>query len=297
MMRAVLRDVERRRIALPGRGVEIALLDWGGDGPLAFLHHANGFCGALWDPVAERLRPRYRVIALDARGHGDSSSPPPPAPYHWENFIGDLIAVVERVLADLGRARVDYGIGHSFGGTTTAIAAARRPELYARIGMLDPVIIPPPEMFPPSWRGERPPMAEIARKRRGVWPSRQAVLEAWTREGHAFDAWDRRALELYAAEGFRDRPDGRVELKCRGEVEAAVYENNQSIDPFREAANLRAPVLLVRAARGSFPRAIYDAYAARIRDVRVEEIDAGHLLPMEAPDATAEALLRFGHEA
>jgi pimeloyl-ACP methyl ester carboxylesterase len=135
-MRAVLRDVERRKIALPGRGVEIALLDWGGDGPLAFLHHANGFCAALWDLVAERLRPHYRVIALDARGHGDSSSPPPPAPYHWENFIGDLIAVVERVLTDLGRARVDYGIGHSFGGTTTAMAAARRPELYARVECL-----------------------------------------------------------------------------------------------------------------------------------------------------------------
>ncbi len=273
--------------------MEIAWLDWGGDGPLALLHHANGFCAALWDLVAERLRPRFRVIALDARGHGDSSSPPPATGYRWESFVGDLVALVERVLSDLGRTRVDYGIGHSFGGTTTAMAAGRRPELFGRIGMLDPVLVPPPEVLPPTFRTGGNPMAELARKRRDVWPSRQAILEAWTREGHAFDAWDRRALELYVAEGFRDRPDGQVELKCRREVEAAVFDQNASIDSFREAPKLQAPVLLVRAARGNFPRALYDAYASRVPDARIVEIDAGHLLPMEAPDATADALLRF----
>ncbi len=293
----MLRDVVRRKIALPERGVELALLDWGGDGPLAFLHHANGFCGALWDLVAERLRPHFRVIALDARGHGDSSSPPPPDAYHWDSFVGDLAAVVERVLADLGRARVDFGIGHSFGGTCTALAAARRPELFGRVAMIDPVIFGPTELLPETFRRGPPDRIEGTLKRRAVWPSRQAIVAAWSRDGHAFGAWDRRALELYAAEGFRDRADGQVELKCAPAVEAAVYANNQSLDPFTEAANLRAPSLLLWAARGNFPRSLYEAFASRARDARVEDIDAGHLLPMEAPDATADALLRFARQA
>ena len=46
-----------RRIRVPGgdSGVEIAVLDFGGRGPAALLHHATGFCAALWAPVAERL--------------------------------------------------------------------------------------------------------------------------------------------------------------------------------------------------------------------------------------------------
>ena len=35
-------------------------------------HHANGFCAATWGLVAERLTPRWQVLAVDARGHGDS---------------------------------------------------------------------------------------------------------------------------------------------------------------------------------------------------------------------------------
>jgi hypothetical protein len=38
----MLTQVSRRKIQLPESGIEIALLDWGGDGPLALLHHAKG---------------------------------------------------------------------------------------------------------------------------------------------------------------------------------------------------------------------------------------------------------------
>jgi len=50
-------EIERRRLPLPGRGVEIALLDWGGDGPLVLMHHANGFCAGTFGLVAEALVP------------------------------------------------------------------------------------------------------------------------------------------------------------------------------------------------------------------------------------------------
>ena len=67
--RALLASAARRTIALPENGVEIALLDWGGEGPVALLHHANGFCKGVWGLVAEALRDRYRVIVrLDSGG-------------------------------------------------------------------------------------------------------------------------------------------------------------------------------------------------------------------------------------
>ena len=69
--RRLLASATPRTLALPERDIEIALLDWGGDGPPALLHHANGFCAGLWGGVADRLRSHFRLIAMDARGHDD----------------------------------------------------------------------------------------------------------------------------------------------------------------------------------------------------------------------------------
>ncbi|MBW2232048.1 MAG: alpha/beta fold hydrolase, partial [Deltaproteobacteria bacterium] len=125
-------DVERRRLALPEAGVEIALLDWGGEGPLALLHHANGFCAALWAPIAEALRDRFHVVAMDARGHGDSSLPserPPEEAFAWPVMAADLRAVALTLLQETGHSQIALGLGHSFGGTLTLAAESAHPGL------------------------------------------------------------------------------------------------------------------------------------------------------------------------
>ena len=60
--RALLARADHRTFALPNRGVEIAALDWRGDGPLMLLHHANGFCKGVWALVADALRHRWRIV-------------------------------------------------------------------------------------------------------------------------------------------------------------------------------------------------------------------------------------------
>lgn len=292
----MLDGVIRRRIPLPDRGVELALLDWGRSGPLAVLHHANGFCGATWGPIAERLRHRFRVVAYDARGHGDSSRPSSRDAYRWRNFPEDLVALADRLTKESGGGRVSMAIGHSFGGTSAAAAAAHRPDLFERVVLLDPVLPPPGEL--PSLNGTSA-LAQGARARRHVWPSYDEVLASWTREGHPFSMWDRRALELYVHEGFRANADGEVELKCPGDVEATIFEMNRTMDMRGDAPHIRAPVLLVRGTRSHFPREAYRRLVESIPDARYEEVEAGHLLVMETPDRVADSILRFadGEEA
>ena len=113
--------------------IEIAAWDWGGAGPLALLHHANGMCAATWTLVAELLAHDYRVVAIDARGHGDSSAPPAPDGYRMDAFVTDLVGVARALLAETGRACIAYGIGSSFGGIVTAVAEATSPGLFERI--------------------------------------------------------------------------------------------------------------------------------------------------------------------
>jgi pimeloyl-ACP methyl ester carboxylesterase len=53
-------------------GLRLRCLDWGGSGsPIVFLH-GGGLNAHTWDVVCDVLHDRYRCIALDLRGHGDS---------------------------------------------------------------------------------------------------------------------------------------------------------------------------------------------------------------------------------
>lgn len=291
--RQILERAEARRLALPGRGVEIALLDWGGDGPLALLHHANGFCKGVWGEVATSLSDRFRVVAMDARGHGDSSRPELPEAYRWDEFALDLIAVAEELVGD---GRVELGVGHSFGGTTMLGAAARRPDLFGRILLVDPVT-PPPQSVPrtPERLAHIEKLAGGARKRRSEWPSREEARR-WWQGRELFSAWRPEALDLYALDGLAERAGGGVALKCAGEVEARVFENGEHTDVFALARQVETPCLFLWAEQGNFPRPVYEQLVASMAAGRVESVPAGHLVPMERPDLVVSTALRFAGE-
>ena len=286
---------ERRRLRLPS-GIEIALLDWGGDGPLALLHHANGFCAGLWGLVAERLRPHFRLVAMDARGHGESSKPDPAsaASYEWTRFGEDAGAVAHMLASEL-RAPSLFGIGHSFGGTALMMASAADPALFRRLVLVDPVL-PSPAFFAnvlasPGSRENRD-LAASARKRRQVFASRAEARDTWA--GRAvFQRWDPRALDLYAEYGLVPHAGGGVELACPGEIEATIFDHARRFDAWELATRVGVPALILCAERGNFGRAMYDQIAARMRDARVVDVPTGHLVPMERPDLVAEHALAF----
>ena len=280
-----------RRLRLAERGVEIALLDFGGPGPLALAHHANGFCKGTWAEVAALLRGRVRVVAMDARGHGDSSRPDAPEAYAWREFAADLAAVAQRLIAETGRP-LALGIGHSFGGTSLLGAESLAPGRFERLLLLDPVTPPPAAQAPPERASHVESMVDAARRRRADWPSR-AEARAWFAERSLFASWRPEALDLYVLDGLRERPDGGVELKCPGAVEAAVFSQGDALDLPAWVRGLTPPALWLWAERGNFPLAYYEALAASMRAARVERAPAGHLIPMERPDLVADAALRL----
>jgi pimeloyl-ACP methyl ester carboxylesterase len=112
-------------------------------------------------------------------------------------------------------------------------------------------------------------------------------------EKELFAGWDPQTLDLYLAEGLAARSDGQVELKCSGEVEAAIFEATGSFDLWSSADRVRTPTLIQWAARGLFPRAAFEQLAARMADAKVCDIDAGHLAPMQHPDRVIAPILEF----
>ncbi len=289
--RALLAAATPRRLTLPERGVELALLDFGGPGPLALAHHANGFCKGIWAEVAALLRGRVRVVALDARGHGDSSQPEAAEAYAWREFARDSAAVAGRLAAETGRP-LALGIGHSFGGTSLLGAVAEVPGRFDRLLLLDPVTPPTAATRSPERAAHVEAMVDAARRRRSDWPSR-AEARAWFAERSLFAGWRPEALDLYVFDGLRERPDGGVELKCPGAVEAAVFAQGEGVDVPAWVRGLAPPALWLWAERGNFPLAHYEALAASMRAARVERAPTGHLIPMERPEVVADAALRL----
>lgn len=296
---------EARRWTIPdasesGGTITIAGWDFGGEGPLALLHHANGMCGALWEPLARQLTDHYRVFAIDARGHGDSDARDVPAGYNWDYFVADLAAVAQSLTEEFGIEQIEYGIGSSFGGILTAAVEARHPGTYKRVAMLDPPVHPTAKALrnfamdpgvepPPSERAQR---VEQTLRRRVVWPSRDVLREAW-HDKPLFAPWRDEAFDLYLADGFRDLPSGEVELKCHPSVEAHIFETTGSLETTDFAPEVHAPVLFAHASRGFFPVEYFRQVAGLFPQGEFVEIDGGHLLPLEVPDRCAAQLLRF----
>jgi pimeloyl-ACP methyl ester carboxylesterase/catechol 2,3-dioxygenase-like lactoylglutathione lyase family enzyme len=268
--------------------VRLHYLDYGGDGPPAVLHHATGFHAWVWQPIAERLSTRYRVFALDARGHGDSDKPP--AGYRWETFIADLVAFVEAL--GLGRA---LGVGHSLGGTTTAGAAAERPDLFRAVALLDPILIPREFRNPSSSDN---PMASGALKRREVWESLEQVFASYRGRG-PFVKWPDDLLRLYVDHGFTADERG-VRLKCPPTIEAAVFRMapEPGFDGWATLERVTVPALLMRGVESeAFSARDAEAALARLQHGELCTLpDTTHMFPMEAPETVAASILRFAEK-
>ncbi|MDH3684574.1 MAG: alpha/beta hydrolase [Myxococcales bacterium] len=273
----------------------IAALDWGGDRPLALLHHANGFCKGVWGLVAAGLKAHYRVVAMDGRGHGDSAPARSPEGYAWAGFANDVGRVARALLDETGASRVALGLGHSFGGTCLLGASALHGDLFDRLVLVDPVIpIRPAEG--PAAGAHVVGLVDRARKRRGEWGSRAEARE-WFGEKELFAQWDERALDLYVLDGLRDRPDGGVELKCAGDVEAEVFARGGEVDVAAWARRVAVPTRFLWATSGNFPRARYERVVDSMPHARIEDVAAGHLVPMERPACVIQAVLHGENQA
>jgi pimeloyl-ACP methyl ester carboxylesterase len=107
--------------------VEIAYLDEGEGDPIVLVHGFASSKNVNWvypTWVSELKKHNRRVIALDNRGHGDSSKL-----YDSEQYsIGAMAADVRALLAHLGIGRTDM-MGYSMGARITAYIAYSHPEL------------------------------------------------------------------------------------------------------------------------------------------------------------------------
>lgn len=278
-----MHDFRRRVFRLPeGDMAAVEFGDPGRDLDIVFLH-ANGFNGLTYRDALSPLADRFRILAVDMRGHGHTRLPATPgASDTWYGFRDDLVALVEAL--DLEAPAVFSG--HSMGGATALMATPMLPGRVKSLVLFDPVLVRP--------RGDKVthPTALIdgALRRRRAFESKQDALEAYVGRG-GFRSWPRSTIADYVEDGFIEAPGGGVELACTPEWEASNFAA-QSSDPWPSLDMLTRPLSILRAEHGSTCLVAegHPAMAGRA-DREVTTIPGtSHFLPMERPDLVAGAL-------
>jgi pimeloyl-ACP methyl ester carboxylesterase len=253
--------------------------EWGAPAAPAviFLHGITGHA-RTWDDEARLLAGRYRAIALDQRGHGDSD-PAPDGDYSDAALLGDLEAFVD----GLGLARVSL-VALSLGGRVAINFAGRHPGRMERLVVID----------------IGPEIAAAGRARVGMLmaqaPERFAALDDVVVHMRAnAPLYTDAMLRHRAQHAVRPLPGGGFTWKYDRTLREAIRQGRMRVpaDLWPQWGAIQCPTLLVR---GSESDILTNEIAKRMTDAlphaRLAVVEgAGHTVPGDQP-AAFQALLR-----
>jgi pimeloyl-ACP methyl ester carboxylesterase len=180
------------------------------------------------------------------------------------------------VLAAVGVARARdgrtalgpvYAFGHSLGGAAVLLAAARRPGVFSRIFVYEPVVFPPDSVE----RDGPPPIALAAERRRPWFASRADALANFSGK-QPLDVLSPGSLEAYVDTGFAVDEDGSLTLRCPPAIEAALFRAGWACTAFGQLGGIQCPVYVASGDGTEGP--------ARAAGAVVEELPDGYRWPM-----------------
>jgi pimeloyl-ACP methyl ester carboxylesterase len=220
--------------------VELAVLEWPGEGDPILLLHATGFHSRCWNAVVRHLPGRH-VYAADLRFHGASGSI---GEVSWSVLSQDIRLLVERL--DLQRVT---GAGHSIGGYLMTRVAAAQPERFRHLLLIDPVIAAPDQYRPGrAFNSGIAPHDHPVSRRKNRWQDAGEMYRRFRRR-KPFASWQDEVLHDYCDYALRPADEvGWLSLACDPLNEAAIYvrqAGNEVI--FEELPLLSMPVTLLRA--------------------------------------------------
>jgi pimeloyl-ACP methyl ester carboxylesterase len=256
--------------------VELQTWEWLGDPPATLLLHGIGNYGRYWDFFATAIAGRLRLVATDARGHGESGRPA--EGYTPQEFVADTIAVLDALA--IGRAVV---VGHSMGGTHAIRLAAAHPDRVERLVVVDAGPEPMPE------GAERARRLSLERRERFQDADEALAYLRRTSPGYSEDVYANRMRWLFSEDA------GNVVWRSSRDALAAIMSGARG-DLWDALRAIRCPVLLVRGTRSNVLSAeVAQRMAKPLAHGRLIELDAGHNVALDRPRELAEAVIAFAH--
>ena len=254
-------------------GLKFHYTDWGGGGPpLVMLHGLSGHA-RTWDHTAAALSERYRVLALDQRGHGDSNWAPQ---YGLAPMAQDVLGFLDA----LELAEVTL-MGLSMGGLVSFVFAAAHPDRVTRMVIMDIG----PETAPVGARNVASSMAA-----NDVFESED---EAFARARAANPRPTDATLRHRVSHNLRPLPDGTLTFKYDKALRSpgALFDHTQD-ELWAAWRAVSCPVLLVRGddsdvlATETAQRMLAENPRASFASIP----DCGHSITLDSPQGLLEVV-------
>lgn len=211
---------------------------------------------------------------------------------NWETAADDLIQFL-----DQQKLSGIIGIGHSFGGILTLIASVKRPDLFKKIVLIEPVVLPGwvygmTRFLPKSLLKRANPVAKQTLVRTNSWKNIDAAFDQF-RSKRVFSKIADKELWDYVNAAVVPDGNGSFELRFSREWEAQIYMTFSP--PWKYINTLNIPHLVIR---GETSDTIRDSVWEKWKRVNkvgslIQFDELGHLLPLEDPEKTAKTILDF----
>ena len=240
-----------------------------GEGPPVLCVHGFPLSSTLWEPLVEALQDDYRVIVPDLRGYGQNE---PDMELSMRRFAEDLAALLDEL--DVTEPVVMVGL--SMGGYILFEMVRRFPERVRALVLVD-----------------TRPQADDEKGKQGRAQTAQRVLD----EGSHVVA-DDMVNKLFASQtgdALRQRWYGIMNAVDPESVAGALHAMAQRPDSTPTLAEIDVPTLIVVGKEDVItPPSDARAMADAIEGAELVTVpNAGHMTPVEQPDAFNQAVREF----
>jgi pimeloyl-ACP methyl ester carboxylesterase len=259
-------------------GARIHYLDKGTGPPIVILHGLGGQMGNFTYALLERLTDEFRVILMDRPGSGYSTRAPGAT-----GRLTEQAAIVAQFIRKLGLER-PLLVGHSLGGAIALTVALDHPEVVKGLALIAP-LTHVPKHVPAPFRA-LDIKSDFLR-----W------LVAWTvatpigiRRGKAI--LDAIFSPEPAPADFPTRAGGILGLRPRSFYNTSSDMRAVNLDLWAMVGRYSSLHLPVRILYGTSdevlsPQVHGEALKAKSSMVSLQLVPGGHMLPITAPDLTA----------
>jgi len=250
------------------RGMDVACRVEGAENaPALVLVHGILADHRVWDAVAQRLSPRFRIVRYDLRGHGGSSAPP--GPYTLEQLADDVPAILDA----LGIAKAHL-VGTSLGGMLAQQVGIRHGGRLLSLTLANTAA---QQGAPQAWEDR------IATARQsGIAPLAEPTLQRWFTPAY---------LQAQPQDVARIRD---ILMGTSVEGFAGCAAAVRDLANLQQLPQVRVPTLVIVGSEDKgTPPELGRQIAEAIPDARLVTLPAAHQAAIEVPQAFCEAWLRF----
>ena len=250
-----------------------------GQGPPIVLLHSSMSSKSQWRELIDSLRDRYRLIAIDLLGYGESALPSSLECYS----LRDEVRLVESVLArELRPGEKFHLIGHSYGGMVALqLAAQAQPQLVRSLSLFEPIAF---HLLP-----DRDPELAVVRQ---VWRDIKDRVDGGDGHGAAM-----RFVDYWSGVGAFAQLREERQLVLAAQVSkvllelVAVSSGASNATAYR---GIEVPTCLVGGLWSPEPaQRLMSMFASLLPHASCFEVEAGHMAPITHPQLVNPILEEF----